>query len=173
MKTSPVRYHFKSSFDFCMRRGFRVRSFTSELNKSFHDRTSLRRCDYHRDLQKYCKGCRCCGIFKMLQLLQCFSNVAVFKKMWKRCKDFQNTSWEVEYGMAVKWSVKTQGNKLLKTVLVELDVQFIEHNNINEYHLNKCGRHLSARGDAALARNLIQFIKNLEVWHADPTVYLI
>ena len=54
-------------------------------------------------------------------------------------------------------------NKLLKTVLVELDAQFIEHNNINEYHLNKSGLHLSARGDAALARNLIQFIKNLEV----------
>ena len=54
-------------------------------------------------------------------------------------------------------------NKLLKTALVELDVQFIEHDNINEYHLNKSGLHLNARGDAALARNLIQFIKNLEV----------
>ena len=64
-------------------------------------------------------------------------------------------------------------NKLLKTALVELDVQFIEHDNINEYHLNKSGLHLDARGDAALARNLIQFIKNLEVRHADPTVYLI
>ena len=53
-------------------------------------------------------------------------------------------------------------NKLLKTVLVELDVQFIEHNNINKYHLNKSGLHLSARGDAALARNLIQFINNLD-----------
>ena len=41
MKTSPVRYHFKSSFEFCMGRGFRVRSFTSEFDKSFHDRTSL------------------------------------------------------------------------------------------------------------------------------------
>ena len=53
-------------------------------------------------------------------------------------------------------------NKLLKTVLVELDVQLIEHNNINEYHLNKSGLHLNGRGDAALARNLIQFIKNLK-----------
>ena len=54
-------------------------------------------------------------------------------------------------------------NKLLKTALVELDVQFIDHDNINEYHLNRSGLHLNARGDAALARNLIQFIKNLEV----------
>ena len=54
-------------------------------------------------------------------------------------------------------------NKLLKTVLVELDVQFIEHDNINEYHLNKSGLRFNARGDATLARNLIQFIKNLEV----------
>ena len=54
-------------------------------------------------------------------------------------------------------------NKLLKTALVELDVQFIEHDDINEYHLNKSGLHLNARGDAALACNLIQFIKNLEV----------
>ena len=57
----------------------------------------------------------------------------------------------------------TKVNKLLKTALVELDVQFIEHHNINEYHLNKSGLHLSAMGDAALARNLIQFIKNVEV----------
>ena len=49
-------------------------------------------------------------------------------------------------------------NKLLKT---ELDVQFTEHDNINEYHLNKIGLHLNARGDAALAHNLIQFIKKL------------
>ena len=42
-------------------------------------------------------------------------------------------------------------NKLLKPALVELDVQFIEHDNINKYHLNKSGLHLSARGDAALA----------------------
>ena len=54
-------------------------------------------------------------------------------------------------------------NKLLKTTLTELYVQFTEHNNINEYHLNKSGLHLNARGGAALARNLIQFIKNLEV----------
>ena len=54
-------------------------------------------------------------------------------------------------------------NKLLKTTLVELDVQFIEHDNINDCHLNKSGLHLNARGDAALACNLIQFIKNLEV----------
>ena len=33
-------------------------------------------------------------------------------------------------------------NKLLKTALVELDVQFIEHDNTNEYHLNKSGLHL-------------------------------
>ena len=41
MKTSPVREHFKSSYEFCMGRGFRVESFMSELNKNFHDRTSL------------------------------------------------------------------------------------------------------------------------------------
>ena len=45
----------------------------------------------------------------------------------------------------------------------EEDGKFIEHDNINEYHLNKSGLHLNARGDAALARNLIQFIKNLKV----------
>ena len=42
MKISPVRYHFQSSFEFCMGRGFHVRSFMSELNKSLHERTSLR-----------------------------------------------------------------------------------------------------------------------------------
>ena len=41
MKTSPIKYHFQSSFEFCMGRGFRAGSFVSELNKSFNDRTSL------------------------------------------------------------------------------------------------------------------------------------
>ena len=41
MKTNPVRYNLYSSFELCLGRGFRVRSFMSELSKSFHDRTSL------------------------------------------------------------------------------------------------------------------------------------
>ena len=41
MKTSSGKVTFLSSFEFCVGRGFRVRSFMSEINKSFHDHTSL------------------------------------------------------------------------------------------------------------------------------------
>ena len=39
-------------------------------------------------------------------------------------------------------------------------IKVIEHNNISHHHLNKSGLHLNRRGDAALARNFIGYIRN-------------
>ena len=53
----------------------------------------LRRCDYSRDFKKYCKGCRCCGIFQNVAdvavLLKCCKCCSVLKNCGKYCKDFQ------------------------------------------------------------------------------------
>ena len=51
-------------------------------------------------------------------------------------------------------------NKKLKTLLASEKINFITHNNITQTHLNRGGLHLNKRGDAALAYNFIETIRN-------------
>ena len=52
-------------------------------------------------------------------------------------------------------------NKRLKALLVKEKINLITHNNITDLHLNRGGLHLNKRGDAALAYNFIETIRNL------------
>ena len=49
-------------------------------------------------------------------------------------------------------------NNVLRDSLPQ-DVNFVEHSNITNYHLNNSGLHLNHRGDAALTHNFIQHIR--------------
>ena len=50
-------------------------------------------------------------------------------------------------------------NNVLRDSLPQ-DVNFVEHSNITNYHLNNSRLHLNHRGDAALAHNFIQHIRS-------------
>ena len=50
-------------------------------------------------------------------------------------------------------------NNVLRDSLPQ-DVNFVEHSNITNYHLNNSRLHLNRRGDAALAHNFIQHIRS-------------
>ena len=54
-----------------------------------------------------------------------------------------------------------QVNSLIeKGLKSESNIDFINNDTISEYHLNSNGLHLNRKGDAALARNIIQYIKS-------------
>ena len=54
-----------------------------------------------------------------------------------------------------------QVNSLIeKGLKSESNIDFINNDTISEYHLNSSGLHLNRKGDAALARNIIQYIKS-------------
>ena len=52
-------------------------------------------------------------------------------------------------------------NNVLRDSLPQ-DVNFVEHSNITNYHLNNSRLHLNHRGDAALAHNFIQHIRSFK-----------
>ena len=57
--------------------------------------------------------------------------------------------------------VKQVNNILEKLVKSEGNIDIINNDNIRgEYHLNSSRLHLNRKGDAALARNYIEYIKN-------------
>ena len=54
-----------------------------------------------------------------------------------------------------------QVNSLIeKGLKSESNIDFINNDTISEYHLNSSGLHLNRKGDAVLARNIIQYIKS-------------
>ena len=56
--------------------------------------------------------------------------------------------------------VQQVNNLIEKGLKSESNIDFINNDTISEYHLNSSGLHLNRKGDAALARNIIQYIKS-------------
>ena len=67
------------------------------------------------------------------------------------------TRWDNE---DLDMKVKQVNDILLRTLPSAINV--IENNNKSHHHLNNSSLHLSRRGDAALARNFIEYIRNYE-----------
>ena len=55
--------------------------------------------------------------------------------------------------------VQQVNNLIEKGIESETNIDFINNDTISDYHLNSSGLHLNRKGDAALARNIIQYIK--------------
>ena len=60
------------------------------------------------------------------------------------------------------WEKGQKVNVVLKRILPD-QCSFIYNSNINTSHLNRSGLHLNKRGNAALALNFINFIRNLDL----------
>ena len=57
--------------------------------------------------------------------------------------------------------VRKVNNILEKLIKSETNIDIIDNDNIqSEYHLNSSGLHLNRKGDAALARNYISYLKS-------------
>ena len=55
--------------------------------------------------------------------------------------------------------VQQVNNLIVKGIESETNIDFINNDTISDYHLNSSGLHLNRKGDAVLARNIIQYIK--------------
>ena len=57
--------------------------------------------------------------------------------------------------------VRKVNNILEKLIKSETNIDIIDNDNIrSEYHLNSSGLHLNRKGDVALARNYISYLKS-------------